>query len=234
MTCRYWAAFYAYLLLPAMVFCQVPQKSFDPGALPASYFADLKKSYGDKKTYPPQMERQVLIALSFYPELANIPIKFQLRSIHSSGHTRVTWAGLFESPRNRHFVVVVSDSTEDMLMPLIFKNISFDAQIGLIGHELAHVVDGVRSSTFEILKHVIRSISAKYVDRAEAHTDATCIDHGLGYQLLAWSMTVRMKMNTVNWGGPDYVHKNKERKRYMNPDEILKRMEQSPLYDRAR
>jgi len=221
-------------LLPLIVTCQVPQKHFNPDSLPESFFTGLKKEYGNKKIYPPAAEKQILLALSYYPELKNIPIEFQTRPNHSTGHTRVTWGGLFESPRKRHFLVVLSDSTEALLMPLIFKNISFDAQLGLIGHELAHVADGITTTTFEIIKHVIRSISPKYVDRAEAHTDASCIDHGLGYQLLAWSRHVRKTMNTVTWGGPDYIHRSQQRKRYMNPDEILKRIDESPMYKNAR
>ena len=181
------------------------------------------------------MEKQILLALSYYPELKNTPIKFQSRSNHSPGYTRVTWGGLSESPRKRHFLVVISDSTEKILMPLIFKNISFDAQIGLIGHELAHVAENINMTTLDLLQHGIRSISAKYVDRVEGNIDAICIDHGLGYQLLAWSMQVRKAMNTVNWGGPDYVHRSEQRKRYNEPGyHFEKKISENIIYQEAR
>jgi hypothetical protein len=121
-----------------------------------------------------------------------------------------------------------------MLMPLLFKNLSFNAQIALVGHELAHVADFSAKTTLQIIKHAVCNVSARYIDRFEYNTDAICIAHGLGYQLLEWSSYVRMKMNTVNWDGPDYAHKPKKRERYMNPSTILKRINEDPLYETIR
>ena len=234
MPCQALTAVLFAISCPVIAACQGPRKSFNPDSLPASFFVNLKQEYGNKKIYPAQLEKQILIALSYYPELKNTPIKFQLRPNHSSGDTRVTWGGLFESPRKRHFRVVISDSTEEMLMPLIFKNLSFNAQLGLIGHELAHVSDFFSVTTLQIIKHVVSSVSTKYVDRIEYNTDATCIAHGLGYQLLEWSSYVRKKMNTENWDGPDYVHRAKKRGRYMNPGTIRQSINKNPLYQAIR
>ena len=217
-------------LFHQVVVSQIPQKNFNLDIFSETFFLELKKEYGNRKSYPPQFEKQILIALSYYPELKNTPIKFQTRPNHSPGFTRVTWGGLFEPSRTRHFLVVFSDSTEEMLMPLIFKKVSFNAQLGLIGHELAHIAYFLSRTTLQIIKHVVSNVSARYIDRFEYNTDAICIAHGLGYQLLEWSSYVRKKMNTVNWMGPDYVHRPKKRERYMNPATILKRISEDPLY----
>jgi len=230
MPCRDLPAILFAILFHFIATCQEPRKSFNTDSLSESYFLTLKHEYGNKKVYPAQLEKQILIALSYYPELKNTPIKFQSRPNHSPGFTRVTWGGLFEPSRKRHFLVVISDSTEKLLMPLIFKNLPFNVQIGLIGHELAHVSDFITMTTLEIIKHVICSVSSKYIDKFEGNTDAICIAHGLGYQLLEWSSYVRKKMNTVNWDGPDHVHRIKKRERYMNPGVILKRIHENPLY----
>jgi hypothetical protein len=211
-------------------FCQIPRKIFNPDSLSDNFFAGLRKEYGNKKQYPQQFEKQILIALSYYPELKNTPIIFRTRPHHSPGFTRVTWVGLFEPAWERHFLVVISDSTEEMLRPLLFKNVSFNAQIGAIGHELAHVADFSVKTTLGIFKHAVCNVSAKYIDRFEYNTDAMCIVHGLGYQLLEWSSYVRQKMNTVNWDGPDYAHRPKKRERYMNPSTILAHMKKIPIY----
>jgi hypothetical protein len=211
--------------------CSQPiRKVFDPDSLSDNYFTELKKEYGNNKKYPLQFEKQILIALSHYPELKNTSIIIQTKPKHSPGFTRVTWGGLFEPPARRHFLIVISDSTEKMLMPLIFKNLSFNTQIALIGHELAHVTDFLRKTTLEFIKHGINNVSARYIDRFEFNTDAICIEHGLGYQLLEWSRYVREKMHTVNWDGPDYAHRPKKRERYMNPSTIIARIKESPLY----
>jgi hypothetical protein len=194
----------------------------------------LKQEYSTNKIYPPGCEKQILIALSYYPELKNTSIKFVTRPNHSAGFTRETLGGLFEPPRSRHFLIVISDSTEPMLMPLIFKNLSFNAQIGLIGHELAHVSQSLAMTTLEIIKHGIKSLCPNHVDRYEGGADASCIAHGLGYQLLEWSQNVREKMNTVNWDGPDRVHRKKKRHRYMNPADIIEAINRNRVYDKIK
>ncbi len=209
---------------------QVPQKNFKTDSLPGSYFDSLRKEFASNKQYPAELEKAVLIALSYFPELRSTHIRFEHRSNHSPGFTRVTWGGFFEPPTKRHFLIVISDSTERTLRPLIYKNLPFNAQVGLIGHELSHVADFLSMTTLEILQHGIKSISPGYIDKFERNTDMICIDHGLGYQLLSWSSYVRRKMNTLNWDGPDRVHKKKKRNRYMNPDAIQKIISSSPHY----
>lgn len=217
-----------------VVFGQVPQKSFDPGSLPEEYFAGLRKEYANNKQYPLQLEKQILIALSYYPELKNTSISFRIRPRHAIGLTRTTWGGLLESPARRHYVITISDSTEPALAPILFGKQTFNAQVGMIGHELAHIVQYAEKSSIELLQYVISNISARYVDRFEYKADAICIAHGLGHQLLEWSQYIRKVMNTEYWRGPDYVHKPKKRERYMNPPTILERMNADPQYHSIR
>jgi hypothetical protein len=209
---------------------QITRVTFKEDSLKQEYISELKKEFGNKKQYPQQFEKQILLALSFYPELKNTPIKFRIRKKHTALSTRATWAGVFESPRNRHFVITISDSSEAMLMPFMFKNVSFNAQVGVMGHELAHVADFLKKSSGQIIIHAIKNISAKYIDRFEYNTDASCVDHGLGYQLLEWSYLIRTKMNREYWRGPDFAHKPMNIERYMNPGTILNRIYQNPIY----
>lgn len=225
------------IIFLSISFCcqsQTPRKNFNPDSLPENYFLELKKGFGNNKQYPLQFEKQILIALSFYPELKNTPILFRIRTRHTGLNTRATWPGVFESPGKRHFVITISDSSENMLMPLMFKNLSFNAQIGVMGHELAHATDFLRMTTKQIIMHAIKNISAKYIDGFEYNTDAICIAHGLGYQLLEWSSFVRNKMNREYWRGPDFVHRPMSKERYMNPGTILERIESNPIYKDTR
>lgn len=230
MPCKNLLAILLLFLIPCLAVCQFPQKNFNRDSLPESYFTELKKEYGYKKEYPSQFEKQILIALSYYPELKNTPILFRSRIRHTPANTRVAWGSFFESRKRRHYVITISDSTEPMLMPLLFKNLPFNAQVAVMGHELSHVADFITRSSLWFINHAASNVSAKYVDRFEYNTDARCIAHGLGYQLLIWSSFVRMKMNTVNWDGPDYAHRPKRRERYMNPATIQKRINENPIY----
>lgn len=217
-------------LIPCFIFSQTPRKNFNPDTLDEMFFLKLKTEFGKNKQYPPQFERQILVALSYYPEFKNTPIVFRARIMHSVAFTRATWTGLFESREKRHFVITISAGTEPVLTPLLFKNLSFNAQVGLIGHELGHVIEFSNMTSLQIVAHAIKNVSAKYIDRFEYGTDSICIAHGLGYQLLEWSSFVRRKMNRENWMGPDYVHRSMPRERYMNPSTIMKRINDDPRY----
>jgi len=212
------------------LFSQTPQKYFDPNNISEEHYTALKTEFGKYKNMPASIEKPVLIALSYYPELKNIHIRFRIKKRHTPLQTRASWTGLFKRKEIRDYVITISDSTEPMLTPLLFKNVSFNPQIGVAGHELAHVADFSTYSSLRIIWHGIRNVSQKYIDKFEFKTDSICIAHGLGYQLLQWSENLRKKMNTINWRGADNAHKPQHTERYMNPSTIQQRINTNPLY----
>ncbi|HET9825408.1 MAG TPA: hypothetical protein VFP87_08740 [Chitinophagaceae bacterium] len=221
---------YLIVLFPVFLLAQEPTRSFTMEEFSHDHISDLKKIVGAKKTYPAQYERQILIALSYYPELKNIPIHFRIKKRHTPLTTRSSWLGLIRSQQKRDYVITISDNTEKMLISILYQNLPFNAQIGVIGHELGHVVEFSSMPTLSILKHAFNNVSSKYIDHFEFRTDSICIAHGLGYQLLAWSSYVRRVMHKDNWDGADNVHRPMMRERYMNPSTIKKRMKETPSY----
>ena len=218
------------VLFPCFLFSQQPRPNFSTDGFSHNYFEHLKREFGQHKQYPPQYEKQILITLSYYPELKQVSINFRIRHRHTPLTTRSSWGGLLKGRQKRDYVITISDSTEQMLTPILYQNLPFNAQMGVIGHELGHVVDFSSMVTRRILAHGAKNISSKYVDRFEFRTDSICIAHGLGYQLLAWSSYVRKAMHKENWDGADNVHRPMTRERYMNPSTIKKRINRSPLY----
>ena len=71
-------------------------------------------------------------------------------------------------------------------------------------------------------------LSKKKMDQFEYNTDMGCIEHGLGYQLLSWSKEVRLKLNIIQWRG--IKHLNNEGERYMNPENIIRVINQNSIY----
>jgi hypothetical protein len=123
----------------------------------------------------------------------------------------------------RTYVIIISNKTIPALDPITFQNMPPDARIGVIGHELSHVVDFCKKSTWQSLRVAARHFSIRYMDSLEYRTDKICIEHGLGLHLYAWSRFVRDTLHTTNWRGVDYVLKgDMHHERYMNPDTILK------------
>ena len=216
--------------LSVFIFAQEPTRVFSRDGFSQDYFSELKKKCGTHKTYPLQYEEQILIALSYYPELQNVPIHFRIKEKHTPLSTRSSWPGLLKEEERRDYVITISSSTEEMLMPILFQNLPFNAQVGVIGHELGHIIEFSSMATVKIMEHAAQNVSSKYIDHFEFKTDSICIAHGLGYQLLAWSTYVRQAMHKDNWDGADNVHKPMMRERYMNPSTIKKRINQLPLY----
>jgi hypothetical protein len=179
--------------------------------------------YATNKQLPPGFENEALQALSHFPELKKVKIKFRIKKSYSTLKTRPAFISMFLPRGHRAFVITISNKTIQKLMPLMFVNLSEEARVGVIGHELSHVADFSRKNTWQCLKVFVGHLSPSYMDRFEFNTDMICIRHGLGKDLEAWSSYIRSTMHTSFWRGADYVNKvNDRHERYMNPSTIEK------------
>jgi len=79
----------------------------------------------------------------------------------------------------------------------------------------------------------IEIFSKKRVNDFEYNTDLNCINHGLGYQLLDWSINVRKNLGSVNWLGAVNLTANEKSERYMNPSTIIEILNNHPLYQES-
>lgn len=75
----------------------------------------------------------------------------------------------------------------------------------------------------------IEMFSKKKVDTFEYKTDVSCISHGLGYQLLDWSITVLNSLKSINWRGANNLLQKDIKERYLNPETIEQFMRKSPI-----
>ena len=190
---------------------------------------DSLKEFGYKKEIPQQFEKPILTALSHFPELKNVHIVFRIKKAYSGLTTKPNFAGVFKRKDHRTYIVTISNETIDTLRPLLLQNLTFEQQVGVIGHELSHVVDFNSKNFPQTIGVGIGHISNQYLDKMEFNTDRICIQHGLGKYLLAYSKHVRETMHVHNWRGGDYVNKgngNGKYERYMNPNTIEKTMQE--------
>ena len=190
---------------------------------------DSLKEFRNKKEIPPQFEKPILTALSYFPELKDVHIVFRIKKAYSGLTTKPNFAGVFKRKDHRTYIITISNETIDTLKPLLLQNLTFEQQVGVIGHELSHVVDFNSNNFPQTIGVGIGHISKKYLDKMEFNTDRICIHHGLGNYLLAYSKHVRETMHVHNWRGGDYVNKgngNGKYERYMNPDTIEKTMQE--------
>jgi len=220
------------LLLPAAsVYAQQqhPVMVFSKAGFSTADSLRLLRDFGNNKTLPRGFELQTLVALSYFPELKNSRIEFKVKPAYSLLQTRPVPHGIF-SRGTRHYTITISDSSYWKLQPIRLDPMNFNAQVGVLGHELSHVVDFSRRSLLSLVASGIGHLSSRYIDRFEYNTDSICIAHGLGYQLLAWSVFVRSMLHTDNYDGADNIDKPMMHERYMNPPTIRARIAQNTMY----
>jgi predicted SprT family Zn-dependent metalloprotease len=228
--------FFFLLFFSFLSFSQEIVKSFAEKKTDSSYLACLKKECSRNKNIPSRYDLPILIALSYYPELKNTKIEFRIRKKSSPLMVRPSVAGaIFRSAKKRKYIVFISSSAA-RVDSVLMHNLPLDAQIGVIGHELAHVSFFLDQGRLRMLRVALGNFSRRYLDRIEFETDRSAIDHGLGYQLLCWSEFVRLKLKMERWRGMDEYINGKTRQprtRYMNPETIKAVMEKHPLYAEA-
>ncbi len=179
--------------------------------------------YGHHKTLPEDYKLQVLLALSHFPELKEVKINYLIKATYVPLSTRPDFWSMFKRKSKRSYIITLSNKTIDTLRHLLYSNLGFEEQVGIMGHELSHVADFRSKNALQSLRNAIGHLFPRYIDKMEYNTDMICIKHGLGKQLQAYSTHVRTAMHVHYWRGVDYVWKtDKKYERYMNPDTIEK------------
>ena len=188
-------------------------------------FNDSLSQIINKKIIPEEYKKPIELALSFFPELKDVPIVFRIKKSYTPLTTKPDFESVFKRKNHRTYIITISDETIDTLSHLLFKNLNFEEQVGIIGHELSHVADFNSKNFFQTIANGIGHLSKKHLDKMEYNTDRICIKHGLGKYLLAYSEHVRNVMHVHTWRGVDFVyHNDQKHERYMNPDTIEKTM----------
>lgn len=223
-------AIYVWTLAPLSVMAQTTVLCFDQNCIDTAFYG----KFSNKKFIPDMVRNSALIALSWYPELKETKIIFRLRKRLTPLSSRLQYTSIFRSKKRRVYVITISRSSNSRFAQIIFSNLPFNAQIGVIGHELAHISYFNCKRIPELAGLYFKKINTKFVDRYEFNTDSACINHGLGYQLCEWSEYVRRSLKIKEWKGTnaDYYHEGyvKMRQRYMNPETIKEHIARSSFY----
>jgi hypothetical protein len=173
------------------------------------------------KTMPIQFERQIRVALAYYPTLKQTKIIFKIKKTRSPLAAAPTFWSAFRRPSKRTYIITISsESSIPFLNKILLDSLGFNAQIGVLGHEISHILEFNSKNSLFFIGLVLRNLSKKSIDKFENNTDRRCIEQGLGYQLLAWSTEVRRNLKIKEWRGADNLGEQK-RERYMSPPTIL-------------
>ncbi len=179
-------------------------------------YVELKETYGQNKSFTPSTELPALIALSFYPELKDVIITFEERPIKTTMAARPHMGQLLL--RDRSYYIFINNAAEK-LGSVSFHELSLEAQVGIIAHELSHIVDYHQKKTLSMFKCGLYYMMFKnYHKEMERATDLDVINRGLGKQLHDFADYVINKSNAST------EYKSFKLNNYLSPKEILNKI----------
>lgn len=141
------------------------------------------------KKVPAELELNFFKALEFYPELKTTRIEVKYRNIKTTMQCRPRWDFLFRSKSRRSYVIYV-DRRVKTGYGISYGELPVNAQIGVFGHELAHVVDYSSMENRQLIRFGIQYLNHSKRKRIENSTDLIAIEKGLGYYIIDFAKCV--------------------------------------------
>jgi hypothetical protein len=172
----------------------------------------------NNKYYPPELEEAVLKSLSFYPELAEVEIHFRYadRLINYVMQAQPLLSGIFRKPASRVYLIKISMQFKTGNERQRINELPFEVLVGWLGHELGHVMDYLHRSLPSLAGFGFGYLFSKsYMKGAERIADEYAVNNGMGDYIQA------TKNFILNHSGFSVQYKNKIRRQYLSPEEIL-------------
>ncbi|GAA4271955.1 hypothetical protein U6A24_10625 [Aquimarina gracilis] len=170
------------------------------------------------KIIPEIIINEVGTALSYYPELANTNIEFKMKPSLNKSFMKAQpkLSSFFKSKGKREYIILISQTFDIDGIRLPLSDIPKDILIGWLGHELGHIMDYKNRSNFNLIGFGIRYFfSQNYIREAERLADTYAITHGMEKYIL---VTKRFILNN---GSLPQIYKDRIKRLYLSPDEIL-------------
>lgn len=176
----------------------------------------------NNQTYPSSISKEVECALSFYPSLKETKIKFIIKPGLQNSFMKAqpdTWS-LLKGRKKRVYRIYISNVFRVDNYKLAVQDIPSDVLIGWLGHELGHVMDYETRSTLNLIGFGIRYLTSdNYVRKVERIADSYAVSHQMYTYILKTKKFILSNTNLSE------KYKNKIKKLYVSPDEILKLVE---------
>jgi len=182
-----------------------------------THITELRNEFGKNKIIPDELELECLVALSFYPELKNTDIEFRFGELNFTMVSKPRFSSILENRTRRRYLIIIQKSGLSK-NNLEWSELSFNALVGWIGHELGHVLHYSHKSSGGIVFMGAKYAFPAYRRKMERFTDQLAIQHNLGYALYEGVDY------TLNCSNASAHYKNNQVKYYLGPDEILARI----------
>jgi len=194
---------------------QLPRKIITP-SMYTGQLKQLQDEFGKNKFLQEDFELPLLIALSKYPELKELRIQVVYRKIKTTMAVRPRLGSVFRRKVKRCYRVVIN-SNEEKLRKAALKNVPFNAQVGVLAHEFAHIRLYHTKNVFGLIGVGISySVSKRFREKFEKENDRETIARGYGWQVYHFTSYILKETDVT-----DKYKKYKERI-YYTPDELEK------------
>ena len=152
----------------------------------------LKAIIGHNKGLPEGFEVAAAIAYSAYPQLKDVNIDMVLTQQGAPMESTPVVRSLFGLKKNRQYQILLNDGRNSFFDPILLRSLPFDAQVGILAHELGHVVYYHELNLFQFGKWGLRYMkSDEFRATHERTTDLMPVYHGLGSQIYQYAWYVR-------------------------------------------
>ncbi|CAM2009796.1 hypothetical protein [Acanthopleuribacter pedis] len=152
---------------------------------------ELRRTFGRNKEIPPRYELETLLALSHFPALKDTRIRFVTRSRAPISSRPFVWTLLRGRKSLRVYRIGIDESDRFGNSPALLKNMSFNARVGALGHEIAHTDYYETKRWYQFIAIGASFVSRKFHKKFERDTDQRTIEAGLGHQLWLWAREIR-------------------------------------------
>lgn len=172
----------------------------------------------NNKIIPESIKSEVLEALSFYPELADTPIKFKFKDNikKSTMQAQPRFSSIFKRKENREYLIFISRQIQIDGEHFTMEDIPSDVLIGWIGHELGHVMDyHDRTNLGLIILGIKYLFSPSSIRKIERRADTYAIAHGMGDYIL---LTKNFILDNAHLSEK---YKARIRRLYISPEEVM-------------
>lgn len=180
--------------------------------------------YGAGKEVPAALKATFFTALSYYPELKNVDIKVRFKNIKTTMQCRPRWDFFLHKKSKRSYIIYVDNQIKNDY-GVLFSELTLNAQVGVLGHELAHVVDYNAMNNLGIVKFGLNYLNMSKRKDIEHGIDLIAIEKGLGYQINDFSKYV------FEDSGASVEYLKYKLKFYFKPFQIKNLIAQYPIYN---
>lgn len=166
--------------------------------------------YGENKELLDEYIEILITALSYYPELKSTHIIFEYSNEKTTMACRPS---RFLFPRT--YKVLINKNKNFDGIP--FDSIPWNASIGIVGHELAHIVDYESLNLFGLIDRLLLYANKQYgKPYFEKSVDLITINRGLGWQLYDWAKYAMYDNNVAS-----VEYKEFKKRTYLTPEIII-------------